>query len=82
MTSITQKLAGAILDKDNMPRMDSEKQVAVGLAKEAMAEIDRLRRAIEWSADTAYNAFKDGDDEAEALSAINNNCRAVLREQP
>jgi len=43
MTDIVMRLHEATLDKDNMPRMDSERQVSVGLAKEAKAEIERLR---------------------------------------
>lgn len=47
MIDITVRLEGATLDKDNFPRMDSERQVPVGLAKEAKAEIERLRAALE-----------------------------------
>jgi hypothetical protein len=40
---IVKRLEAATFDKDNFPRMDSERQVQVGLAKEAKAEIERLR---------------------------------------
>lgn len=40
---IVGRLREACLDKDNMPRMDSERWFPVGLAREATAEIDRLR---------------------------------------
>lgn len=43
MTDIVQRLRATTLDKDNFPRMDSEKWFPVGLAKEAADEIDRLR---------------------------------------
>jgi hypothetical protein len=43
MTDIAKRLHAATLDKDNFPRMDSERQVPVGLAKEAKAEIERLQ---------------------------------------
>jgi hypothetical protein len=46
MIDITVRLESATLDKDNFPRMDSERQVPVGLAKEAKAEIKRLREAL------------------------------------
>jgi hypothetical protein len=43
MTDIVERLRGTLLDKDNFPRMDSEKWLPVGLAKEAADEIERLR---------------------------------------
>jgi hypothetical protein len=43
---LVQRLRQAVLDKDNFPRMDSERQVACGLAREAAAEIERLRAEI------------------------------------
>jgi hypothetical protein len=46
MIDITIRLESATLDKDNFPRMDSERQVPVGLAKEAKAEIERLRGSV------------------------------------
>ena len=45
MTDIVARLLAATLDKDNFPRMDSERAVPVGLAKEAAADIERLRTA-------------------------------------
>jgi hypothetical protein len=48
MTDIVERLRGTLLDKDNFPRMDSEKWLPVGLAKEAADEIERLRAEIEW----------------------------------
>lgn len=40
--SIVQRLRGTLLDKDNFPRMDSEKWLPVGLAKEAADRIELL----------------------------------------
>jgi hypothetical protein len=47
MTDIVKRLRGTLLDKDNFPRMDSEKWLPVGLAKEAADEIERLREAMQ-----------------------------------
>ena len=44
---IVHRLNLATMDKDNFPRMDSERQVSVGLAREAASEIVRLRTALE-----------------------------------
>lgn len=61
MIDITTRLESATLDKDNFPRMDSERQVPVGLAKEAKAEIERLRAAqMKWQ--PIESAPKDGND--------------------
>ena len=46
-TSIVERLRGAALDKDNMPRMLSERWLPVGLGLEAADEIERLRAACE-----------------------------------
>lgn len=46
MADILQRLRATLTDKDNMPRMSSEKWLAVGLAKEAADEIERLRSAL------------------------------------
>ena len=43
MSDIVGRLRAATLDKDNFPRMDSERWLPVGLAKEAADEIERLR---------------------------------------
>jgi hypothetical protein len=43
MTDIVERLRRTLLDRDNFPRMDSEKWLPVGLAKEAADEIERLR---------------------------------------
>lgn len=63
MIDIVLRLEGATLDKDNFPRMDSERQVPVGLAKEAKAEIERLRAALGQCEEYFDNRsdVKDGD---------------------
>ena len=43
---IVARLRGTTTDKDNMPRMDSERWFPVGLAREAAAEIARLRARV------------------------------------
>jgi hypothetical protein len=43
MTDIVERLRRTLLDRDNFPRMDSEKWLPVRLAKEAADEIERLR---------------------------------------
>ena len=46
MMDLVERLLAALFDKDNCPYMDSEKQVPVGLAREATAEIERLTAAL------------------------------------
>jgi hypothetical protein len=43
---ITVRLRGTATDKDTMPRMDSERWLPVGLAREAADEIERLRALL------------------------------------
>jgi hypothetical protein len=47
MTDIVERLRRTLLDRDNFPRMDSEKWLPVGLAKEAADVIEGLREAIQ-----------------------------------
>ena len=47
MTDIVNRLRSSALDKDNFPRMDSERWLPVGLAIEAANEIERLRAALD-----------------------------------
>jgi hypothetical protein len=44
---IVTRLRATTTDKDNMPRMDSERWLPIGLAKEAADEIERLREKVE-----------------------------------
>ena len=46
MSDIAQRLVASTLDKDNCPRMDSERWLPIGLAREAASEIERLRAAL------------------------------------
>lgn len=66
---IVGRLREACLDKDNMPRMDSERWFPVGLAREATAEIDRLR--------SERLAFAT---ESEERKAYNERLRAALKQ--
>jgi hypothetical protein len=43
MSDLVERLRATQLDKDNFPRMDSERWLPVGLAGEAADEIERLR---------------------------------------
>jgi hypothetical protein len=61
MTDIVERLRGTLLDKDNFPRMDSEKWLPVGLAKEAADEIERLRAALIELNETVED-YADADD--------------------
>lgn len=45
-TDLVVRLRAATTDKDNMPRIDSERWLPVGLAREAADEIERLIRAL------------------------------------
>lgn len=47
MTDIVRRLRATTLDKDNFPRMDCEKWLPVGLAREAADEIERLRALLQ-----------------------------------
>jgi hypothetical protein len=58
MTDIVERLRATLLDRDNFPRMDSEKWLPVGLAKEAAAEIERLRNLHK----TAFDLDMDAKD--------------------
>jgi len=51
------RLRATTTDKDNMPRMDSERWFPVSLAKEAADEIERLRRCLQWYADATAEDF-------------------------
>jgi O-succinylbenzoate synthase len=51
MLDIVARLRDTTLDKDNFPRMDSEKWFSVGLAKEAANEIKRLRARVKYLED-------------------------------
>jgi hypothetical protein len=48
MTDIVARLRATLLDRDNFPRMDSEKWLPVGLAKEAADEIEWLRKELDF----------------------------------
>jgi hypothetical protein len=47
MTDIVNDLRDTAFDKDNLPRMKSERACPVGLALKAADEIDRLRAVLE-----------------------------------
>ncbi len=49
MTGILLELRATALDKDNCPRMDSERWLPVGLALRAADEIERLRSEYPYS---------------------------------
>jgi hypothetical protein len=47
VTDIVERLRDAANDKDNYPRMDSERWLPVGLAREAADEIETLRAELQ-----------------------------------
>ncbi|MFM2005448.1 MAG: hypothetical protein RLZZ09_1103 [Pseudomonadota bacterium] len=47
MSDIVERLRAAALDKDNFPRMRTERAATAADALEAAAEIERLRAALE-----------------------------------
>lgn len=60
MRDIIHRLRATALDKDNFPRMDSERWLPVGLAKEAADEIERLRKEIYPSTPDISNSAEKG----------------------
>lgn len=46
MTGTVERLRATMLDKDNFPRMECERHLPVGLAREAADEIERLRNLV------------------------------------
>lgn len=66
MTDIIKRLQNTALDKDNFPRMDCEKWLPVGLAREAADEIERLRHDVERYMQIANDAINAGEDAIQA----------------
>jgi archaellum component FlaC len=75
--SILARLKSACFDKDNMPRMDSELCVSAKDAKDAIEEIERLRRCLQKDPKTLLLAYEDGDHRRLAHAAA----EAIDREE-
>jgi hypothetical protein len=67
MTDIVERLRATLLDRDNFPRMDSEKWLPVKLAKEAADEIERLRAGLRNLSKQDYDAGYSAEDYAKAV---------------